>query len=214
MASWQHEPQRVGGVWTAFRQVSPTWPPLVQAAGAPHPEQESGRWHRYGETYAQYLSLNPWGAWSELVRYHGIRDEALAREQRRNLWLVTVEEHDLADLRSFQAYDKCGLDPALAAGAHAPAQLLADELRDAGYRGLLSPSAALPGAVNLTLFGERYELPEPELAGLDPDLWLIVELVAQEAWPPLGLLMTTCHQGQPHAGLERHLAGGALPSAP
>ena len=40
---------------------------------------------------------------------------------------------------------------------HEEAQALADELRAAGYRGLLSPSAALAGATNLTLFGPRYE---------------------------------------------------------
>lgn len=206
MASWRHEPARLESTWTAYRQVAPKWPPLVHAAGAAYPEQESGRWHQLGEGYAQYTALTPQGAWAELVRYHGIRDEDLAREQRRNLWVVRVAERDIADLSTFGAYEACGLDPALAVGPHEDARILAAELRDAGYRGLLSPSAALPGTVNLTVFGERYEILERDVDGLDPDTWMSCERAAMEAWPPLELLTRTCFRGQPHLGLQRHLA--------
>lgn len=206
MASWRSEPARLTASWQAYRQVAPKWPPLVHAAGAVRPEQESGRWHRLGEGFAQYFALSPQGAWAELVRYHCIRDAELAREQRRNLWLATIHQRDIADLSTFPHWDDVGLNPAVAVGAHASAQDLAEELRDAGYRGLLAPSAALPEAVNLTLFGPRYELLHRSADGLDPDTWVACERAAMEAWPPLELLTRSCFRGQPHLGLERHLA--------
>ncbi len=52
------------------------------------------------------------GAWAELIRYERIRAHARAREYERNLWLVHVEESEIADLRGFAHYTDCGLDPA------------------------------------------------------------------------------------------------------
>ena len=179
----------------------------MHEAGAARPQQESGRWHREGEGYAQYLSLSAAGAWAELLRYLSIHTPALAVEQRRHLWAVTVAETQIADLADFAAWTDCGLDPAIAVEDHTRSQSLAQELLDAGYRGVLAPSAALPGAVNLTLFGERYEW-SPLLGPVpDPTLWLAVELAAPEAHPPTDLLAVTRYQGQPHAGLQAYLAG-------
>jgi RES domain len=204
VASWRTEPPRVAGEWRAFRQVSPQWPPLYHAAGEPIPSQSSGRWHRVGEGYAQYLSLEPLGAWSELVRFEGIRGTHRAEQYRRRLWLALVRERDIADLSDFALWEACGLDPALAVGAHEPAQALAGELRAAGYRGLLSPSAALAGATNLTLFGPRFE--KVLLGGLErwgnpaPDRWLPCSLVA-EGSPPAQLIVETTFRDMEHEGL-------------
>ena len=184
-------------------------------AGAPRPAQESGRWHRRGEGYAQYLSLSAAGAWAELLRHLSIHTASLAVEQRRHLWAVTVVEHDIADLATFSAWTECGLDPAVAVGGHPRSQQVADELRAAGYRGVLSPSAALPGAVNLALFGERYEWSIASLgatgANPDPDFWLAVELAAPEAHPAPAIIDETCFAGQPHAGLAAYLAATSSP---
>jgi hypothetical protein len=184
--------------------VAPGWPPLWHSAGEPIPSQESARWHREGLGYAQYLSPDPQGAWAELVRFFSIRSELLAAELRRDLWLVYVVESDLADLSSFGHWSTCGLDPACAVGEHAPCQALGDELRAAGYRGVLAPSAALPEAINLTLFGERYE--QVLLSGLerwsnpDPTVFLPCARVAGSAPPPAGLTMATCFRRMPHRG--------------
>jgi len=126
--------------------VSPAWPPLYHNAGAPAPDQESGRWHREGDGYAQYLALSPLGAWAECARYYSLRSPKQAREMKRDLWLVFVRETRIADLSSFDRYDTCGLDPAIAVEPHTlgRSQALADDLRAAGFRGVLSPSAALP----------------------------------------------------------------------
>lgn len=210
MASWRTEPERVAGAWHCYRQVAPDWPPLYHAAGEPVPSQRSARWHRQGEGYAQYLALEPMGAWAELVRFEGIRGGTRAAQYRRRLWLVLVRERDVADLSTFDRYDACGLDPALAVGPHEPAQALADELRAAGYRGLLSPSAALSGATNLTLFGSRYE--KVLLGGLEtwenpnPGVRLPCSLVA-EGNPPEQLVTETVFLDVEHDGYAAWLRG-------
>lgn len=208
MASWRVEPERARGEWRCFRQVAPDWPPLYHAAGEPLPTQGSGRWHRQGQGYAQYLALEPMGAWAELVRFERIRGAARAAQYRRRLWLVFAREHDVADLSTFDRYEACGLDPRLAVGPHEPARELADELRAAGYRGLLSPSAALAGATNLTLFGPRYE--KVLLGGLEawrnpsPGLRLPCSLAA-EGTPPEELIVETTYAGMEHAGYREWL---------
>jgi hypothetical protein len=214
VASWQAEPKRVARAWHCFRHTSPDWPPLYHAAGEPIPSQSSGRWHRQGEGYAQYLSLEPLGAWAELVRYENIRDATRAETYRRRLWLCFVAEHDIANLSTFDAYRDCGLDPRVAVAEHSESQALADELRDAGYRGLLSPSAALTGATNLTLFGERYE--KVMLAGLDtwrnPQPGVRIPCsIASEGPPPSWLSDLTTFDGEPHIGYRVWLRANGLP---
>ena len=199
-------PRAVAGEWTCFRQVSPEWPPLYHNAGVPLPDQESGRWHRKGEGWAQYLALAPLGAWAECARYFSLRSEKQARELRRNLWLVFVRERDIADLSSFDDYVRAGVDPQTAIGDHAHSQELADELRNHGFRGVLSPSAALPGVTNLTLFGERYEktlLTDPRTwENPDEDAWLPCQIVARAAPVPPELCTETVFIGKPHESYE------------
>lgn len=212
MASWRAEPARLSGEWSCYRQVDPQWAPLYHAAGEPVPSQTGGRWHRLGEGYAQYLALEPLGAWAELVRYEGIRGNVRAEQYRRRLWLVFVREHDIADLSTFARYDACGLDPRIAVGSHADSQPLADELRAAGFRGVLSPSAALVGATNLTLFGERFE--KVLLGGLAtwpnpmPGVRLPCSLVV-EGNPPDQLITETVFEDMEHDGCREWLAGAS-----
>lgn len=206
MHSWEAEPARRTARWSAFRQVSPDWAPLYHTAGEPQPSQQSGRWHRVGEGYAQYMSLDSSGAWAELIRYESIRGQPRAEEYIRRLWIFSVQEQDVADLASFDAYVDCGLDPAIAVGDdHQASQALADELRAAGYRGVLSPSAALEGAVNLTLFGERYE----KVLRTGVERWrnpkpgvLLPGTLIVEGNPPADLITETVFVGEPHVGYE------------
>jgi hypothetical protein len=114
----------------------------------------------------------------------------------------------IADLSTFDAYDHCGLNPRLAVGPHSASQNLADDLRAAGFRGILSPSAALPYATSLTLFGERYE--KVLDTGLeswtnpDPTRRVPVTLAASGS-PPTGLLMSTCFIGTRHEAYRQWL---------
>jgi hypothetical protein len=202
VASWRAKPKAISGEWTCFRQVSPEWPPLYHNAGVPVPDQESGRWHQQGEGYAQYVALSGLGAWAECARYYSLRSAEQARTLRRNLWLGFVRETRIAELSTFDHYDACGLDPAIAVGGHAASQDLADELRAAGFRGVLSPSAALPGVVNLTLFGERYEkLLLTDVAtwtNPDVDTWLPCQPLAMDAAVPIQLCTETVFKTKKH----------------
>jgi hypothetical protein len=216
VASWRARPKALSGGWTCFRQVSPEWPPLYHNAGVPVPDQESGRWHRKAEGYAQYLALTPLGAWAECARYYSLRSAKQAREMKRNLWLVYVREQRIADLSSFDRYDACGLDPAIAVDPdHSASQALADVLRAAGFRGVLSPSAALPGVVNLSAFGERYEKvlltdaaawPNP-----DPDAWLPCQAVAQESPVPTPLCTETVFKTKKHESYREWMTAKGRP---
>jgi len=174
--------------------------------------QASARWHHRGEGdehLAQYLSLHPLGAWAELVRYQGIRDEAQLEEVRRRLWRLVVRPRGIADLATFEAIDACGLDPAgFVSDDYERAQALAEELRADAFTGLAAPSAALAGVVNLTLFGARFPYedtgpPPPPL----PDDVLAASVAADAARPEAALLGHVRHYGAPHAGYEAWRGG-------
>ena len=208
MASWTSEPSALADTWIVYRHTAAGVPPLWYGAGATTTRQESGRWHREGESVAQYLALSSDGAWAERVRYESIRTDARRREDRRCLWQLLVTEERIADLSSFDAYEACGLDPAIAVGGHAASQALSSELRAAGYRGVLSPSAALdrPGALNLTLFGERIEHriaggPLPDRPVVPSGLWLPTILITDSGTPTQYALEHTCYRAGAHRGL-------------
>jgi RES domain-containing protein len=173
------------------------------------------RWHREAQGYAQYLALSPLGAWAECARYYSLRSPKAAQSMKRNLWLVFVRETRIADLSTFDKYDVCGLDPRIAVGDHAASQALADELRTAGFRGVLSPSAALSGVINLTVFGERYErvllTDLAAWANPDPDAWLPVQAVVEEGPVPTSLCTETVFKTKKHQGYRAWLAANGRP---
>ena len=209
VASWLAEPAAIAGRWIAYRHVARGVPPLWQGAGSTTLRQESGRWHREGESFVQYLALSSDGAWSEHVRYQAIRTEARRVREHRSLWQLRVSADQIADLSTFDAWDACGLDPAIAVGDHERSQALASELRRAGYRGVLSPSAALDveGAVNLTLFGSRIEhhiegrpLPDEPVGGPN-GRWLPVILLTDRGAPTPFAMARTCYRMGEHRTL-------------
>jgi RES domain-containing protein len=200
--SWTSEPAAIAGRWVAYRHVADGVPPLWHGAGSMTLRQESGRWHREGEALVQYLALSSDGAWAERVRYESIRTEARRLRENRSLWQLRVSADGIADLSSFDKWEACGLDPAIAVGDHAASQALASELRRARYRGVLSPSAALDvaGAVNLTLFGARIEhhiqgepLPEEPVGGANGP-WLPAILLTDRGAPTPFAMARTCYR--------------------
>ena len=209
MASWTSEPAAVAGRWVAYRHVAEGIPPLWYGAGGTTLRQESGRWHREGESLVQYLALSSDGAWAERVRYESMRTEARRRRDRRSLWQLRVSADRIADLSTFDKWEACGLDPQIAVGDHADSQALSRELRRARFRGVLAPSAALDvdGAVNLTLFGARIEqhvkgLPLPdEPVGGGGGVWLPAVLLTDRGAPTRFALEHACYRSAHHRTL-------------
>jgi len=221
MALWSAPPERRAGVWQAYRHTAQDYEPLWYGGGAASLRQESGRWHREGRDVAQYLALSANGAWAERCRYAHIRDDARRRAETRKLWELQVIEHDIADLSTFDHYVACGLPPELAVGPHENTWPLAYELRDAGYRGVLSPAAAYdrPDAINLTLFGERIEaqeygsMPDPP-ANPRPDMYIAVILITDSAAPTQHAMHHTCYQDGYHQTFDRWCAANGYTPKP
>jgi RES domain len=210
MALWSTPPDPRDEVWVAYRHTDQRYPPLWYGGGLASMRQESGRWHEEGHDVAQYLALSANGAWAERCRYAAIRDDARRLQETRKLWELQVIEHDIADLSTFDAYIACGLPPELAVGDHKAAWPLADELRNAGYRGVLSPSAAYDrgDAVNLTLFGERIEdqqygsMPDPA-ENPRPEMYIVTILITDAGAPTQYAMHHTCYQGAYHQTFDR-----------
>lgn len=215
MPSWTSRPTAISGRWVAYRHVASGVPPLWTGAGDTTLRQESGRWHREGEALVQYLALSSDGAWAERVRYESLRTERDRLADHRSLWQLRVAADRIADLSTYDKWEACGLDPAIAVGEHADSQALASELRRARYRGVLSPSAALDvaGAVNLTLFGARVEhhiegqsLPDEPVGGANGP-WLPAILLTDRGAPTPFAMERTCYRGADHRTLAEWRAG-------
>jgi hypothetical protein len=222
--SWTSEPAAVDGRWVAYRHVADGVPPLWHGAGSTTLRQESGRWHCESEALVQYLALSSDGAWAERVRYESIRTETRRRRERRSLWQLRVSAEGIADLSTFGAWEACGLDPTIAVGDYVDSQAVASELRRAGYRGVLSPSAALDvaGAVNLSLFGDRIEhhtrglpLPDEPVGGPNAP-WLPAILLTDRGAPTPFAMEHACYRMGHHRTLAEWRAGrrGRLPAPP
>lgn len=187
-------PKGLAGTWRAYRQVGPNLPALWN----PYSPQPRGRWHR-PEQRAQYFALDTDGAWAEIVSRHGC-DPDLVREQRRSLWSCWLQEREIADLAAAASIASSGLDLDAMTDLddYDYCHRLSDELRAAGYRGLLSPNASLIGAVNITLFGDRFPTPvgpgaasRGDLVNRRPDTFVLVANSAELALAPSHLLPVT-----------------------
>lgn len=146
-----------------FRQVSPRHSPLWHKPLPIEPQQqEAQRYNRQGIDYVQYFASSPRAAWAEHVRHEGIKDPVDLEAVRRAIYAAWITEVEIADLSGLEIAEglEAGLSNALVGDDEASlerARALADDLRLSGYRGLLAPSAALPGSSTLALFGPRSE---------------------------------------------------------
>jgi hypothetical protein len=169
---------------------------------------QPGRWHTRGDGPTQYLAMSTDGAWAELIRREELRTEDEAAMVSVSMWAVAVEHQMIVDYSTFGRAEAAGLDPAdLVSEDYECCQREGIRLRAMGCGGVLAPSAALPGALNLTLFGPRMASTwgrPPLLASSLP-----ATIIAKGA-PPPGLLARVRKIGAPHTGLVAHrLPGGA-----
>jgi RES domain len=121
------------------------------------------------------------------------------------MWVLKIHETNLADYSTFEKAEDAGFPPeALVSEDYERCQVEAERLRKRGFRGVLAPSAALPGAVNLTLFGRRlsvaWDYPQASLmASFIPAKRLAV------GRPPDELLPMVRQRSQQHILLEDYL---------
>lgn len=189
------EPADLHGV-VAFRYSDYDTPFWARANTA------AGRWHEAGEVPTQYLALHPDGAWAELARAEDLRADADLAFVRMPIWIAKIEQHGLADYRDFEQAEASGFPPdALIDDDHGRCRAEGKRLRELGYRGVLAPSAALAGCVNLTLFGSRILSSwsrERKLASSVP------AAVVGVGAPAPGLASRVRFVGTRHAAFEEH----------
>lgn len=166
------------------------------------PNTAPGRWHYAGQEATQYLALHPDGAWAELARAENLRSDNDLALVRMPIWAARISEHGIVDYRDFARAEEAGLPPdALVDDDYTRCQAEGQRLRELGYRGVLAPSAALPGFLNLTLFGPRIASGwsrERQLASSVP-----AAVVAVGA-PAVGLAARVRFIENPHSDFEKY----------
>lgn len=133
------------------------------------PNSRPGRWsHPEDETTAQYCTLDVASALAEMVRNEDLRDVEEARELRVNVWELRIDESAIVDYSTQARAARQGFawEP-LVSDSWDACRTEGKRLQEDGARGVLTPSAALPQGVALTLFGPRTEIgwnAEPSLS--------------------------------------------------
>ena len=170
-----------------------------------------GRWNTAGEAAVQYLAMEPNGAWAELIRAEGLRSEAEVETVRIPIWVAAVNEV-VVDYSTFEKAEAAGFAPdALVDDDWVRCQDEGRRLRGLGYSGVITPSAALPEAMNLVIFGARI------LWGWRRPLVLsatIPATVAAVGSPPSGLVGGVRQFGDAHAGLAEYARIKAVKKSP
>jgi len=169
------------------------------------PNTDPGRWHRAGDGPTQYLSTTVAGAWAELIRAEGLRAESEVALVRMPMWVAEIHVQRIADYGTFERSEEAGFPPdALVDDEYGRCQDEGLRLRQAGYQGVLAPSAALPGKQNLTIFGPRVASTwqvRPLLASSIPATKIAV------GSPPEGIVEHVRHTGEVHPILDEFFAG-------
>lgn len=123
-----------------------------------------GRWHGTAQPRpVQYLCTHPMGPLAEQARHAGTRTPEELRQLRRNLFALRVRLDGVMVL-DFERASALGLDPGALVGPPSSYPLCSRWLGEAlrtwpEVRGLLTPSAALPGTETLVVVGKRHPFP-------------------------------------------------------
>ena len=103
-----------------------------------------------------------------MVRYEDLRQVDEARELRVNVWELRIDEGAIIDYSTPERASQQEVSwESLISDSWDACRMEGLRVIDAGGRGILAPSAALPQGVALTLFGPRTEIAwgaEPSLS--------------------------------------------------
>ena len=165
--------------------------------------RRSGRWNIAHAGAVQYLCFDAEAPFAEKIRHEDLRTEAEVATYTTTLWELRVHEGVVVDYSTFEKAEDAGFPPAaLVDDDHERCRREAQRLVGLGARGVLSPSAALPGSVNLTLFGQRVEVAWGATAGVASAV--PAQRVATGR-PPRGLVERVRFFGDDHASLTAHV---------
>jgi hypothetical protein len=166
---------------------------------------DAGRWHAAAEPATQYWSVAPEGAWAELIRHEHLREEREVAEVRMSIWVAEFRYQRIADYSTFDRADTAGPSAdAVVSEDYSACQAEGHRLREAGFQGVIAPSAALPGVLNLTLFGPRLRSSWSTAPRLS--VFVAATVVALGS-PPPGMTRDVRQVGDPHAGLLAYRQG-------
>jgi RES domain-containing protein len=167
------------------------------------PNRRNGRWNIAGDGCTQYLCLDPEAPFAEVLRHEDLRTEVEAATYQTTVWQMRVDEGAIVDYGTFEQAETAGFPAeALVEDDHERCQAEAAWLKSHGVLGLLTPSAALPGSVNLTLFGPRVAIPWNATVSLASTM-PVAKLTTGH--PPKGLVSRVRYFGQPHVPLAAYL---------
>jgi hypothetical protein len=166
------------------------------------PNSSALRWNRARQEATQYTSLTPEGSWAELIRTERLLTVDDLRLVSMTMWVLKIHETNLADYSTLDKAHDAGFPiEALVSEDYERCQVEAERLRGRGFRGVLAPSAALPGAVNLTLFGRRLAVPWDYPRGNLMASFVPAKRLAVGR-PPEELLPLVRQRGEQHSPLE------------
>lgn len=167
-----------------------------------NPNRRAGRWNIAGGECTQYMSLDANAPIAEMLRHEDLRTDEAASHYTTTLWQIRVDEVWMVDYSTFEKAQAAGFPPeALVEDDHERCQAEAQWLTDHGVGALLSPSAALVGSINLTVFGPRVHIPWTSQATLAS------AMAAQSIStgpPPSGLAARVRFFGEPHSALRSY----------
>ena len=140
------------------------------------PARTSGRYHVAGGTGVWYASSQEQAAWAELFR-HFLDDGVDPFEVRRRVGHVDVDGLEVLDLTDATIISALGVSGGdLIGDDYTPTHRIAAAAVAAGFGGILTPSAALPGRTTLVVFptgmravsagASRVRQPPPRIADM------------------------------------------------
>jgi RES domain-containing protein len=150
----RHTPAFTAWKGVAYRATSYDVPLWV------NPNRRNGRWNIAEQHCVQYLCLDTQAPLAEALRQEDLRTKEAASHYSTTVWQLQIDDGAVVDYSTFELAELAGFDAgALVEDDHERCQAEAQWLISQGARGVLSPSAALPGSTNLTLFGPRVCVP-------------------------------------------------------
>lgn len=173
-----------------------------------NPSRSAGRYNARGDL-VQYWCTHPLGPAAEMIRADGCTSLDVLLDVRLRLWAANATLDALVEV-TFSNATEHGIEASQLVGEdYAPTQALAWRLRRDGAKGMIVPSAALPGTQNVVFFGPKVLFPylhEP----IDPEQVPTAHIA--DSSPADEVLSHVRHRGAEHVGLSTWEETGVAPT--